>query len=255
MIDQILKDKIEDAFIHLEEMSGNKPQIGQAFTLHSNGVYKDSRQNIYDLVKSVDNNGEYILSYFLWIEIRKPAVQKYSEWGEWNTALNTAIIRIGANRDTVKVTQDGERQIIESVSKEFKVSGLKRIGEACRTFNSRNEWANKSKISIYPEYNPETGIDIYVRENPHKEYKRGEYFEKALKPEYYEHRTTRDFRGHQAEIIQKFEKNTSIESLFTVEKTYKEGEVYKENSYLCKSENGRYTQNLNDYIIAKLKLR
>ena len=251
MIDS-LKEKIEDIFIHIEELSGNKPSIGEFFMISKqDGEFVSSHRSIYDLVKDTNSNSEFNLSYCLWVEIVKPVVQKYNDWMIWNTTLNTAIIRMGYSKDSVKITNDGNRQIIEAIGTQFKVNNFLKLAYACRFFNSRNEYAHRNKISISPEYNPVTGIEIYARESPHKDYKRGEYFEKALKDKYYDHKTNDKYGDEEVEIIQKIVTNTSIESLFTVEKVYKEGEIYKENSYLCKNN----YQDLNSYIIAKLRLK
>ena len=252
ILTQDLKDTIEDALIHLEDAKFTY-HISSWFHLRNEtGNMYSSNKKIYDLLKKgIDRgfiNNEYIFGNTINITIQRNSVMNWKDWNWYQQTLKTAITRMTDNLDKVSVTE-GSTTEVELFGKEWKVKNLGDLTTSCQYFNLNNPYYSGGLVAS-PEYHPEEGIVLYIREIPQGGEKRFTLFNKALKDGMIEEIGKEKLYGHDIKIsTSKSDGFVSIERAFgsdCVEKMYEEGEVIKDNSYLENSP-------LAKYIVAKIK--
>ena len=223
LLNQELKDKIEDALIHFED-AGYKFQITQDFFCNDN-AFENFNKNVYDLLKKVRDNDVYEFGDRIFISLEKKHTLYWKEYQWYQSELRTAINRITDKFDNIEV-RETQNTDITIKGKTWKFKNLKDLTEKTRYFNYNN--TDFSNLVVYPEYHETEGIVVYAREiltEPNE--KRFDVFNYLLSSDV----------------------NVSIERALgkdCVIKTYEEAEAEKENPYLSKSK-------LSNHIVAKLK--
>lgn len=252
ILTQELKDDIEDALIDFEDARFSY-QIHSTFHLKNNGSMYITDKKIYNLLKrAVDrgfNNNEYIFGITINITIQKKSVMNWKDWNWYQQTLKTAISRMYHNLDKVSITEDSSSTVVELIGREWELKKLGDLTTSCKYFNLNNPYYNGGLVTS-PEYHPEEGIVLYIREIPQGGEKRFTLFNKALKDGMIEEIGKEKLYGHDVKIsTSRSDGFVSIERAFgsdCVEKMYEEGEVIKDNSYLENSP-------LAKYIVAKIK--
>jgi hypothetical protein len=255
IFNQELKDKIEDALIHFED-AGYSFQI-QHVLFCNDRSHDRFGSKLYDMLKKGTSNDEMEFGDRLFIRLQRRSIMSWKEYQWYQSELKTAISRMTNNFDNVEISE-GEATDIIIKGKTWKFKNLKELADKCKYFNANNKFGKTNNVIVYPEYHPEEGIVVYVREI-HTDKESGERFSllnQVIKPEYYDDEKEEIIDGHKVTTVTTREKlNVSLERAFNkdcVIKTYEEGEAEKENSYLSGAQSyGKGT--LTKFIVAKIK--
>jgi hypothetical protein len=264
IFNQELKDKIEDALIHFED-AGYSFQVHYDFFCNpidcNTGRYGNK---VYDVLKKVSTDDSCDFGDRIYINLsQKKNVLSWKEYQWYQSELKTAVTRMTDNFDNVNIinssilTTDSQTGI-EINGKTWKFKNLKELADKCKYFSANNKFGKTNNVIVYPEYHPEEGIVVYVREI-HTDKESGERFSllnQVIKPEYYDDEKEEIIDGHKVTTVTTREKlNVSLERAFgkdCVIKTYEEGEAEKENPYLSGAQSyGKGT--LTKFIVAKIK--
>lgn len=214
-------EMIEDALSYFEDAKVGI-SITPVFNLVSDDVLTDGHNRLYDLLKRVNDNSYQQIARFIDVNLSKSTqkgldlrnIQDYSSFIWYYDNLKQAIKRMPGDPDKIKIKDDGHcYKISLQVSDTFEFKNLRRMVESCKLFNTKNPFFLNGKLLVTPEWNPKTGISIYIRENH-----RGERFELFNNSLTTPHKTDTRWVG--------------INHLFNVKKLYeKPGDVAKDNSY------------------------
>ncbi len=261
LFNQEIKDKIEDALIYFED-------AGYSFNIN-HGFYCDNRfdDKVYDLLKKVNTNEDVDFGDRIYISLNgRKSVMSWKEYQWYHSELKTAITRMTDNLDNINIINTTDSQTgIEINQKNWQFKNLKDLSDKCKYFNANNKFGKSNNIVVYPEYHPEEGVVLYVREiipntlpfrSLHGDLRRFGILDLVTKPEFitsYEKKKIGSrVLGDETEILISTKKESgyvSLERAFgedCIEKRYEEGEAEKENPYLSSS-------TLSRFIVAKIK--
>lgn len=237
-MDPQLRENIEDAMVHMEDMGFECTISGDYIKFvddnqperEHHAVYSLFQTNVYEVIKRhIKDNDSYTVSLSSEVSLSKPnqiSIYKFDEWQKMNSELSTAIKRITKNLDSVSIKNSmSEISLMISTSREFNVSNLLNLKNQCTIFN--NLFA--PHLVIYPEFHYEKGITIYIREIPSKNEDRFSVYNGQIHTQH----NHKEFIKNNFNIINKFES----------------GEAEKDNKFLLEKKD----KNLAKFIIYELE--
>ena len=222
IITDIIKNKIEDAFIWFEDEK-------YAYSLSSGYICPETQQqggDLYTLTKLLGKDTELDISTVLTITLSKSNsnrdVKTFYEWQEYNSNLVTALRRLGYS--TEKITVDDYEGLINIrlYGNSFTMKNCKKLTELCKNFNKEYQWNNL--LSAKPFYNPNTNeVEVYIIGSGGK---KGDHtcfdlFDICLKAKYKEEKKDMSLAyGTPSYEIHKIRERSGINEFFTIKQIY-----------------------------------